>query len=49
MSKLLSQIKSADDLRDLSIGDLNELATEIREVLCNLVSTRTAHFASNLG
>jgi 1-deoxy-D-xylulose-5-phosphate synthase len=28
---------------------LAQLADEIREVLCNLVATRTAHFASNLG
>ncbi|MCA9126226.1 MAG: 1-deoxy-D-xylulose-5-phosphate synthase [Planctomycetales bacterium] len=30
-------------------ADLAELATEIREVLCGLLSIRTAHFASNLG
>ena len=33
----------------MSVGELNELAAEIREVLCNLLATRSAHFASNLG
>jgi 1-deoxy-D-xylulose-5-phosphate synthase len=28
---------------------LEQLASEIRDVLCNLLATRTAHFASNLG
>ena len=28
---------------------LEQLAAEMREALCNLVSNRTAHFASNLG
>src|SRR5687767_15610728 len=47
--KLLPKIESAEDLRTLSAAQLNELAAEIRDVLCNLLSTRTAHFASNLG
>ena len=33
----------------MSLADLNQLAEEIRDVLCNLLSTRSAHFASNLG
>jgi 1-deoxy-D-xylulose-5-phosphate synthase len=33
----------------MSVSDLKELACEVREVLCNLVTQRTAHFASNLG
>ena len=33
----------------MSVSDLEELAREVREVLCNLVTQRTAHFASNLG
>jgi 1-deoxy-D-xylulose-5-phosphate synthase len=49
MDKLLSKIESPRDLAGLSNGELEELATEMREVLCNLVSNRTAHFASNLG
>ncbi len=49
MSTLLKSLNSAADLRGMSISQLNELANEIREVLCHLVATRTAHFASNLG
>jgi 1-deoxy-D-xylulose-5-phosphate synthase len=36
-------------LRELSLPQLERLAAEMREVLCNLVSARSAHFASNLG
>jgi 1-deoxy-D-xylulose-5-phosphate synthase len=49
MTKLLPTINSALDLHDFSVDQLTRLADEIREVLCNLVATRTAHFASNLG
>jgi len=49
MHKLLSQIESAETLRRFSLRQLNELADEIRDTLCNLLSDRTAHFASNLG
>jgi 1-deoxy-D-xylulose-5-phosphate synthase len=49
MHQLLSKIESAHDLHSMSVGELNMLAAEIRDVLCNLLSTRTAHFASNLG
>ncbi len=49
MSEILKSITSAEDLHGLSLKQLNELAGEIRDVLCNLVSTRSAHFASNLG
>ncbi|MCA9224350.1 MAG: 1-deoxy-D-xylulose-5-phosphate synthase, partial [Planctomycetales bacterium] len=49
MHRLLSKIESAETLRGMSVAELNELAGEIREVLCNLLSTRSAHFASNLG
>ncbi len=49
MDKLLSTIESPSDLKRLSADELNQLADEMREALCNLVSTRTAHFASNLG
>ncbi|MCA9221175.1 MAG: 1-deoxy-D-xylulose-5-phosphate synthase, partial [Planctomycetales bacterium] len=49
MHRLLSKIESAETLRGMSVAELNELASEIREVLCNLLSTRSAHFASNLG
>src|SRR5688572_11729565 len=49
MDRMLSKIDSPRDLLDLTDQQLEELAIEMREVLCNLVSSRTAHFASNLG
>jgi len=49
MDELLSKIESPRDLDGLTIVQLEQLAREMREALCNLVSTRTAHFASNLG
>ena len=49
MDKLLSTINSPDDLKRLSHKQLEQLAAEMREALCRLASTRTAHFASNLG
>ena len=49
MHSLLSKIESAADLQKMPLTDLEQLAREIREVLCNLVATRSAHFASNLG
>jgi 1-deoxy-D-xylulose-5-phosphate synthase len=49
MDKLLSTIHSPADLKRLSHAELAQLAGEMREALCRLASTRTAHFASNLG
>lgn len=49
MHTLLSKIESAADLNGMPLADLEQLAREMREVLCNLVATRSAHFASNLG
>lgn len=49
MHSLLKSIESPDDFRDWPIDQLDQLADEIRDVLTNLVATRTAHFASNLG
>ena len=46
---ILPTIHSPHDLRGLSLPQLERLATEMREMLCNLVSCRSAHFASNLG
>jgi 1-deoxy-D-xylulose-5-phosphate synthase len=46
---LLSNIQSAIDLHGMSLAELQQLADEIRGVLCGLLSIRTAHFASNLG
>jgi 1-deoxy-D-xylulose-5-phosphate synthase len=49
MHRLLTKIDTAEDLKRFSVAELEELAVEIRDVLCNLLATRTAHFASNLG
>jgi 1-deoxy-D-xylulose-5-phosphate synthase len=46
---LLPTIQSPLDLESLTLPQLERLAAEMREVLCNLVSCRRAHFASNLG
>jgi 1-deoxy-D-xylulose-5-phosphate synthase len=46
---LLAQLESAHDLHGMSVAQLQQLAEEIRDVLCNLLEERTAHFASNLG
>ncbi len=46
---LLSRIESAATLKQFSPDELVQCASEIRDVLCNLLATRTAHFASNLG
>lgn len=49
MDGLLSKIQSPRDLQSFTPAELDQLATEMRLALCNLVSNRTAHFASNLG
>ena len=49
MDTLLSTVRSPRDLQQFSEDQLEQLAGEMREALCNLVSSRTAHFASNLG
>ncbi len=49
MTELLSTIRSPEDVRALKHAKQLQLAAEVREVLCRLVTTRSAHFASNLG
>lgn len=49
MHPLLSQIKTAADLHEMTVAELKQLADEIRDTLCSLLNQRTAHFASNLG
>jgi 1-deoxy-D-xylulose-5-phosphate synthase len=49
MDQVLSKIESPLDLQGLSDEQLHQLAEEMRDALCNLVSQRSAHFASNLG
>jgi 1-deoxy-D-xylulose-5-phosphate synthase len=46
---ILPTIQSPRDLDELSLPQVERLAGEMREVLCNLVRCRSAHFASNLG
>ena len=49
MDELLRQVNSPADLKGLSYRKLAQLAGEIREALCRLLGSRSAHFASNLG
>jgi 1-deoxy-D-xylulose-5-phosphate synthase len=49
MSTILPTIESPHDLQGLSPDDLENLATEMRQALCQVAASRTAHFASNLG
>lgn len=46
---LLSRLDDAQVLKTFTAAELDAVAAEIRDVLCNLMATRTAHFASNLG
>ncbi|ELP35379.1 1-deoxy-D-xylulose-5-phosphate synthase [Rhodopirellula baltica] len=46
---LLAGLQDATPLANWSSTELSNAAVEIRDVLCNLLATRTAHFASNLG
>ena len=46
---LLSDIHSPDDLKQLSIPELQTLADECRKEVINLVSINGGHFASTLG
>jgi 1-deoxy-D-xylulose-5-phosphate synthase len=49
MAEILPTIESPRDLQNLSLPQLEQLATEMRLTLCQLLAHRTAHFASNLG
>ena len=49
MPDILESIDSAIDLHTMKPPQLEQLAQEIRDVLCGLLSIRPAHFASNLG
>ncbi|HMO14086.1 MAG TPA: 1-deoxy-D-xylulose-5-phosphate synthase [Pirellulaceae bacterium] len=49
MIQTLPTIQSPLQLHKLSVSELEKLADEIREVLCGLLNSRSAHFASNLG
>jgi 1-deoxy-D-xylulose-5-phosphate synthase len=47
--QLLPLIASPAELKAMSDAQLVQLAQEIRDALCEIVSDRPAHFASNLG
>src|SRR3954447_20979836 len=49
MAALLPQIAAPADLHQLSDEQLAELAQEMRDELVRVLTTRPAHFASNLG
>lgn len=49
MHDILARLDSAKELKNFSNAELEKTASEIRNVLCNLLASRTAHFASNLG
>lgn len=49
MSVLLSKIESPADLHRLSEPELEQLTIEIRDELVRVLTTRPAHFSSNLG
>jgi 1-deoxy-D-xylulose-5-phosphate synthase len=49
MADILPSILSPRDLQRLSMDELEQLATEMRRALCEVATSRTAHFASNLG
>ena len=49
MSTLLPQIKSPADLHTLTDEQLQQLPGEIRQELIRVLTSRPAHFASNLG
>ena len=49
MEKILNQIDKPQDLKSLNIVEKEQLATEIREYLIEIVSKNGGHLASNLG
>jgi len=49
MNKLLEKINSPADLDSLSVGELTQLADEMREFITHSVSQTGGHLASNLG
>ncbi|TLD42441.1 MAG: 1-deoxy-D-xylulose 5-phosphate synthase [Candidatus Jettenia ecosi] len=49
MSKLLDCIEYPEDLKKVKAEDLPQLATEIRELIVDVVSKNPGHLSSNLG
>ncbi len=48
-SKILDKINSPHDLKSLTISQLKQLASEIRELIINTVSQTGGHLSTNLG
>jgi 1-deoxy-D-xylulose-5-phosphate synthase len=49
MNKLLDKIDSPQDLKSLKKSELNQLCSEIREFIIDLVSKNGGHFGASLG
>ncbi|AXT18851.1 1-deoxy-D-xylulose-5-phosphate synthase [Flavobacteriaceae bacterium AU392] len=49
MNNLLQQIDSPKDLRKLNIGDLPQLAKELRKFIIDIVATKEGHLGASLG
>lgn len=49
MGKILDSIESPQDLKKLSIKNLNRLGREVRELIIEVVSKMGGHLSSNLG
>ena len=49
MEKILDRVNSPEDLKALTINELDVLCSEIREFLLDNVSETGGHLASNLG
>ena len=49
MSNLLEQINGPDDLKELPVPQLKDLAAEIQQLIIDTVSKTGGHLASNLG
>ena len=47
--RFLSAIKSPEDVKSLSLSELEELAKEIRQRIIEVLSVNGGHLASNLG
>jgi len=47
--KILDKVNSPDDLKKLSIDEMNQLASEIRKFIIESVSKTGGHLGSNLG
>ena len=46
---LLSEIKSPEDIKNLSYKELSDLSTEIRKTIIDVVGKNGGHLSSNLG